>query len=99
MAYDDLDRLISVDSPMYDGTIAYTYDAVDNLRTLTDPTRKLRYCYDAGNRLTFIRSGTTAVPVDCNSGAAITALGYNTRGTGLTYMQQRYYDAAIGRFL
>ena len=51
MRYDARDRLLSVASPIYGGTIAFDYDALDNLTALTAPNRSHRYCHDARQRL------------------------------------------------
>ncbi len=76
MTYDGLDRLKSVDSPMFGGTITYGYDTLDNLTALVDPTRNLRYCYSAANRLEFVRSNAA----NCNDGLATTSLMYDVQG-------------------
>ena len=76
MTYDGLDRLTSTVSPMFGGTISYSYDALDNLQTLTALGRNLRYCYDTGFRLSFVRSGSTS----CSDGSATTSLTYDMQG-------------------
>lgn len=43
--------------------IVYTYDAVGNLLTVTDPNAKYTYGYDALNRITSVdNAGTIGVP-------------------------------------
>jgi len=83
MTYDGLDRLKSTASPMFGGTIDYTYDVLDNLQTLVapqtlvTPARNLRYCYDAtSQRLSFVRSNST----NCTDGPATTTLDYDPQG-------------------
>lgn len=50
MAYDGLDRLTAANGIW--GAGAYTYDALDNLRTSVVGSRALTHNYDAANRLT-----------------------------------------------
>ncbi len=75
MDYDGLDRLISTVSPMF-GTAAYTYDPLDNLRTVSvsagAKARNHRYVYDANQRLAELQD------VDKGSTAAI--FGYDVQG-------------------
>jgi RHS repeat-associated protein len=79
LGYDGLDRLTGASSPMF-GTVAYRYDAKDNLtRVWIDGgnlPRNHTYCYNTTtNRLDFVRTGP-----DCaSSGAAIT-LAYDVQG-------------------
>ncbi|KGQ18161.1 Rhs family protein [Lysobacter dokdonensis DS-58] len=84
MTYDGLDRLTSVTSPMFNGTINYTYDVLDNIQALSAPAngsmaeRKWRYCYEAAtNRLQFLREITS----NCSSGTtAYNALTFDVQG-------------------
>ena len=76
MTYDGLDRLASANSPMFGGTIRYSYDVLDNIATLVGPGRNLRYCYDGSNRISFIRSGAT----NCTNGSATTAFAFDVQG-------------------
>ena len=73
MGYDGLDRLISTTSPMY-GTAGahYTYDVLDNLKTVQAPGRDQTYVYDPSNRLTNV---TNTV-----GGASVIGLGYDAQG-------------------
>ena len=67
MEYDDLDRLLTVTSPMYSatsppGTMTFGYDVLDNITSVRAWNRTLKYCYDDGtNRLTMIRSPWTCL--------------------------------------
>ena len=78
MAYDGLDRLTAVASPMWGGGAAsYTYDALDNLTrvavpaTLAAPARDHTYHY-TDNRLSSV---TNTV-----GGATVIGLGYDLQG-------------------
>lgn len=75
MAYDALDRLTQAISPMY-GTATYSYDALDNLRTVQvtggSKIRNHAYVYNAANRLTNV--------TDASTGWTLIGLGYNTQG-------------------
>ncbi|MCC8361806.1 RHS repeat protein [Lysobacter sp. A6] len=80
MVYDNLDRLTQMTSlGMLGGTgkIFYTYDGLDNITAVSSPNRSQRYCYDANNRLEFLRAGATVV---CPNGAATVAFGYDVQG-------------------
>ncbi|MEN5118216.1 hypothetical protein ABE488_12930 [Luteimonas sp. TWI662] len=75
MAYDALDRLTRVDSPMF-GVAMYSYDVLDNIKSgrVTSGT-KLRnhaYVYDGRNRLTNVTNAT--------SGGTVIGMGYDPRG-------------------
>ncbi|KGQ19957.1 Bacteriocin ORF-A [Lysobacter dokdonensis DS-58] len=89
MTYDALDRLASVSSPSFNGTIGYAYDVLDNLRTLTAPARaatgtmpavaerKLRYCYLSNtNALQLLKSEST----DCTDGTAVSGFHFDVQG-------------------
>ena len=74
MAYDGLDRLTAVTSPLYGTTgAAYAYDTLDNLVRVRMPDRNYYYCYDASNRLTNVKTG------GCD-GTTVTGLGYDVQG-------------------
>ena len=74
MAYDAIDRLRSVTSPMYGANGAsYTYDALDNLTRVRAPGRDHFYCYDPSWRLTNIKTGSC-------SGSTVIGMGYDVRG-------------------
>ncbi|MCC8361804.1 hypothetical protein LK996_01735 [Lysobacter sp. A6] len=80
MVYDNLDRLTQMTSlGMLGGTgkIFYTYDGLDNITAVSSPNCSQRYCYDANNRLEFLRAGAT---VACPTGAAMVAFGYDVQG-------------------
>jgi len=74
MAYDGLDRLTRATSTSFqgDGTLRYTYDTLDNLRSVhLGGQRDNNYLYDAKNRLTNIRN---------DAGATTTGLAYDVQG-------------------
>jgi RHS repeat-associated protein len=76
MAYDALDRLARVDSPMF-GTATYAYDVLDNLtRTQIGGThaRTHHLCYDQRWRLTNVKT------LGCASGPSIAGLEYDAQG-------------------
>lgn len=76
MAYDGLDRLRSVVSPMF-GSATYAYDALDNPTrhriTGGNAPRDHHYCYDASWRLTNVKTGSCA-------GASVVGLAYDVQG-------------------
>ena len=74
MQYDANDRLAAAYSPAFggDGWYRFGYDALDNLRTWTQPGEgQRRYDYDGSNRLTVIRNA---------GGAAIMGFAYDVQG-------------------
>jgi YD repeat-containing protein len=76
MAYDGLDRLAAVSSPMFTDA-RYEYDALDNMTRLTiggTGARDHHYCYDAANRLTNVKIG------GCSNGASVIGLGHDVQG-------------------
>jgi hypothetical protein len=79
--YDGLDRLTQMGFAQLGGNhhMYFTYDALDNLKTWKHPAdgsgnmvRDSLYCYDAGNRLQYVRSSATA----CSGSGAGTAADY-----------------------
>jgi uncharacterized protein RhaS with RHS repeats len=75
MAYDGMDRLVAVSSPMF-GNASYAYDALDNLTRVSiggTAARDHWYCHDANNRLTNVKTG------GCG-GQSVIGLGYDTQG-------------------
>lgn len=76
MAYDGLDRLRSVASPLF-GSATYAYDALGNpTRTRItggNAPRDHHYCYDATWRLTNVKTGSCA-------GTSVIGLGYDAQG-------------------
>ncbi|KRE87481.1 hypothetical protein ASG75_04980 [Rhodanobacter sp. Soil772] len=68
--YDALNRLASANAAGLWGTQAYTYDALNNLRTLQTGSQVSTYHYDTTNKLTSISSGATT----------LTSYLYDTRG-------------------
>jgi RHS repeat-associated protein len=73
MTYDGLDRLADTASPMYGTTgTHYTYDVLDNLKTVRAPGRNQTYLYDAANRLTNV--------TNTGDGASVIGLGYDVQG-------------------
>ncbi|MGN7726482.1 RHS repeat protein [Luteimonas sp. 22616] len=96
MTYDDLDRLTTAQSKMFGTTGAletasYTYDVLDNLRTVSMPAtpqtlaRNHLYCYDAHFQLTFVRTAA-----NCTSGDAVIALSYDGQGNLANKNNQLY---------
>jgi len=98
MAYDGLDRLTQVQSPMF-GTASYGYDEQDNLRHVAisggSQPRDHTYCYSTDNRLEFVRSGP-----NCTGSAspAVIALGYDPQGN-LQYKNGTAYTFDYGNRL
>ncbi|NUO78360.1 MAG: hypothetical protein HOQ32_20415 [Lysobacter sp.] len=86
LSYDGLDRLTAAGSAMFGGTthyINYTYDALDNIRTVSHPgVREHTYWYDASNRLTNVQA--TA------GGATVIGLGYDVQGNQTNKNGQEY---------
>jgi len=71
LSYDGLNRLTSAASNLWGGTESYTYDTLNNIRTLTTAGVTNTYKYDDGsNRLTSITSGAST----------ISSFGYDARG-------------------
>jgi hypothetical protein len=68
--YDALNRLTSANAAGLWGTQAYTYDALNNLRTLQTGSQTSTYHYDPTNKLASISSGATT----------LTSYLYDTRG-------------------
>jgi YD repeat-containing protein len=75
MGYDGLDRLTSTNSTMF-GLATYTYDALDNLRTVSvgsgPRARSHTYLYDANQRLNSV--------TNTSSGAQVLAMAYDAQG-------------------
>lgn len=74
MVYDGLDRLTQASSVSFqgDGILRYTYDTLDNLRSVhLGGQRDNNYLYDANNRLTNIRN---------DAGSTTTGLAYDVQG-------------------
>ena len=61
MSYDGLDRLISATASNLWGTETYSYDTLDNIRSLTNGSGTNTYNYDASNHLASITNGATVV--------------------------------------
>jgi len=100
MTYDGLDRLASATSPMFSGTIRYTYDVLDNIETLVAPAmqggvaaRTLRYCYSAANRIAFVRTDAA----NCHSGAAQATFAFDAQGNLASKNDQAYVFAQDNR--
>jgi len=98
MAYDGLDRLTQVQSPMF-GTASYGYDEQDNLRHVGisggSQPRDHTYCYSADNRLEFVRSGPNCTGT---ASPAVIALGYDPQGN-LQYKNGTAYSFDYGNRL
>ncbi|RDZ29730.1 hypothetical protein DX914_06995 [Lysobacter silvisoli] len=75
LSYDGLDRLKAAGSAMFGGSthyINYTYDAVDNIRSVNHPgVREHTYWYDARNQLTNVQNP---------AGASVVGLDYDVQG-------------------
>lgn len=94
MHYDGLDRLRLVESPMYSangGEVAYKYNGTDDLVEMDAPGRHHFYCYDAGRRLTNIKT-------DGCDGATVKALGYDPQGN-LAWLDNQDFDFDHGNRL
>jgi hypothetical protein len=93
MGYDPLDRLTSVNSLMF-GLANYTYDALDNLRTVSVSAgaraRQHTYVYDAQQRLERIQHSST--------GALVSSFAFDTRGN-LSSRDGRSYNFDHGNRL
>ncbi|VEN74187.1 hypothetical protein EPICR_30120 [Candidatus Desulfarcum epimagneticum] len=61
--YDGVYRLTGVDASGDANDQTWTYDKVGNRKTLTKNGQTLHYIYDAGNRLTEVRSGSETGPL------------------------------------
>lgn len=70
MSYDGLSRLVSATASNLWGSESYTYDTLNNLRTLTNSGGTNTYNYDAANRLATIS----------NNGAAVHSFTYDAQG-------------------
>lgn len=70
MTYDGLSRLMSVTAHNLWGTESYTYDTLNNIRSLTDSNGTNTYTYDANNRLASIS----------NNGATVHSFTYDAQG-------------------
>ena len=81
MIYDTLDRLLTVGAgTAQGGNAAFSYDPLDNLRSLQQGTRSIRHVYASGNRLTGITNA---------AGVTQFTTGYDERGN-----QTRRFHAA-----
>ncbi|HRO62701.1 RHS repeat-associated core domain-containing protein [Thermomonas sp.] len=98
MSYDGLDRLTQTTSPMF-GTASYTYDPQDNLTRVQvtggSQPRDHTYCYNAANRLEFVRSGPNC---SGNASPAVIALGYDLQGN-LSFKNNASYAFDFGNRL
>jgi len=70
LGYDGLNRLTSANAANLWGTESYTYDTLNNIRTLTTAGVTNTYNYDASNRLASVTSGASTV----------SSFGYDARG-------------------
>lgn len=91
--YDDLNRLTSANATGLWGTQAYTYDALNNLRTLQTGSQISTYHYDTTNKLASISSGTST----------LTSYLYDSRGnvtgknaTTLVFDQKNQLSQIVG---
>ena len=72
MIYDGLDRLTSATSPMF-GTASYSYDTLDNLKTVVAPGRSHTYNYNTdNNRLLSV--------TDTVTGSSVIGMNYDLQG-------------------
>jgi YD repeat-containing protein len=104
--YDALNRLTSASAPNLYGTESYTYDPINNLRTVMQgPTQgqgqTLTYHYDATNRLASITGGTsvdtfTYNPQGDTTGENTTTLAFDAKHqlTSVPGLESYSYDAA-----
>ncbi|MET4677168.1 MULTISPECIES: hypothetical protein [unclassified Luteibacter] len=70
MTYDGLSRLLSSHAENLWGTESYTYDTLNNLRSVTDSSGTKTYNYDANNLLSSIS----------NNGATVHSFTYDAQG-------------------
>ncbi|HEY4093793.1 MAG TPA: hypothetical protein VGN46_19990 [Luteibacter sp.] len=70
MGYDGLNRLVSATAGQLWGTESYTYDTLNNIRSLTNSSGTNTYNYDGSNLLASITNG----------GAQVHAFTYDARG-------------------
>jgi YD repeat-containing protein len=70
LGYDGLNRLTSANAANLWGTESYTYDTLNNIRTLTTAGATNTYNYDASNRLASVTKGASTV----------SSFGYDARG-------------------
>ncbi|KAG9581142.1 hypothetical protein KCV01_g15478, partial [Aureobasidium melanogenum] len=61
MGYDGLNRLVSATASQLWGTESYTYDTLNNIRTLTNGSGTNTYNYDGSNRLSSIGNGASVL--------------------------------------
>ncbi len=61
MTYDNLNRLLSASANQLWGVESYTYDVLNNIRSVTNGAETRSYNYDAFNRLQSITTGTTPI--------------------------------------
>jgi RHS repeat-associated protein len=98
MYYDSVDRLTRMTAQSIlggSGNIYYGYDALDNIISVSSPNRSQRYCYNAANRLEFLRAGATVL---CPTGAAMVAFTYDLQGN-LDYKNEVNHDFDYGNRL
>ena len=93
LEYDGLDRLTRASSAMFGGShhrIDYAYDAIDNLRAVTNPgVREHTYWYNGNNHLTNVQTP---------NGATVVGLGYDEQGN-LANKNGQQYDFDYGNRL
>jgi len=82
MGYDGLNRLLSATASNLWGTESYTYDTLNNLRSLSNGSGTNTYAYDGSNRLSAITNGATAVHAFVYDARGNTV---NKDGQGLTF--------------
>lgn len=61
MTYDNLNRLLSAEAPALWGTESYTYDTLNNIRSLTNSSGIHTYNYNGANQLDFVSIGATHI--------------------------------------
>lgn len=93
LGYDDLDRLTQASGPSF-GTATYTYDTLDNLKTVGitggSQPRTYAYVYDANHRLTNVTNGV--------GGATVVGLQYDPQGN-LAQKNAQVYEFDYGNRL
>lgn len=102
MTYDGLNRLMSANSPLWGGAETYTYDAVNNIRTVTTAGQLSTYNYGATDNLLHSVSRATdplSFSYDergnvINKNGVVLSFDQANRLTQITGLDSFVYDAA-----